>query len=119
MVEITQEMKDYALSFDMFAGDFGDGTERCLHDKIVKARKAHRCHICDGVTKAGELARSAKWIFDGELMTYYCCQECVLAMAKCESCDDESAEDGDALIESRYAIGDKARDLRRKQERAQ
>lgn len=119
MVKMTKEMKDYALSFDMFSGDFGDVTDRCLRDKIVKVRKAHRCHICDGETKAGELARSAQWIFDGELMTYYCCQDCVIAMAKCESCDDESAEDGDALIENRYALGDRARDLRREQERAQ
>lgn len=117
MAEITLKMKGCALDFDMFAGDFGDGTDRCLYDKIVKVRKEHRCHICDGETKVGELARSAKWIFDGELMSYYCCQECVIAMAKSEA-DDDDEEDCGALIESRYAIGDASRNERRMQERA-
>ncbi|MFZ1875033.1 MAG: hypothetical protein WAU54_19995 [Chania sp.] len=100
-----------ALDFDLFAGDFGEPGDRCLSNKIVKCRKAHRCHICEGSTVPGEKALSATYVFSGELHSYYCCTACVDAMAKSVTCDYDLESDEDPIdpIDARYALGDEVR----------
>ncbi|WP_340618882.1 hypothetical protein [Xenorhabdus entomophaga] len=97
-----QQYIDDVLSFDLFAGDFGDGSERCLKDKIGITRKSARCYICDETIPPKSTARLSTWVFDGEIMHYRCCTICCDAMAKFNG-------DGDELIDDRYEIGETSR----------
>ncbi|PHM61878.1 hypothetical protein [Xenorhabdus ishibashii] len=97
-----QNYTDAVLSFDLFWGDFGDGSERCLKDKIGITRKSARCHICDEIIPLKSIARLSTWVFDGEIIHYRCCTICCDAMAKFNSDDDE-------LIDDRYEIGETSR----------
>ncbi|CAM3982396.1 hypothetical protein [Xenorhabdus thuongxuanensis] len=93
---------DAVLSFDLFLGDFGDGSERCLKDTIGITRKSARCHICDEIIPLKSIARLSTWVFDGEIIHYRCCAVCCDAMAKFNGDDDE-------LIDDRYEMGETSR----------
>ncbi|MEQ1968665.1 hypothetical protein ABLA30_16965 [Xenorhabdus nematophila] len=104
--QISNEYADAVLSFDLFAGDFGDGTDRCLKDKIGVTRKTGRCHICDEIIPPKSTARLSTWVFDGEIMHYRCCTLCCDAMAKNVNGDNDDDYD---LIDDRYEIGETSR----------
>ncbi len=81
---LTEQQKVDALQTDMFAGDWGDGTERCLENKIVMGRVSAPCSWCGLPTKPKTHHRTLKMIFDGEIMFYRYCESCCKAMAASE-----------------------------------
>ena len=100
---------DAALEFDLFAGDFGGSDDVELSNKIVTGRGEYTCFICFGAIVKGEVHRSAKHKFDGELMSYRVCNEFCKAMASSVNYDfmndDEGVEDEQDPINARYALG--------------
>ncbi|EAN9829204.1 hypothetical protein ET371_00555 [Salmonella enterica] len=107
MTTITNHKQDLdaALDFDLFEGDFGTPFDTELSNKIVTSRGEYKCHICAGEILKGENHRSTTWKFDGELMSYRCCNECCMAMVKSVNCEYEE----DDPIEARYALGHQRR----------
>jgi hypothetical protein len=103
--ELKLKLED-AINFDPFEGDFGDGNDCTLKDKIVTARKEHTCYICNGTVKVGELARNMVQVFEGQIGSWYFCQECCIAMTKIfeYNNDIDSEEDQDEL-DKRYTLG--------------
>lgn len=98
-----------ALMFNPFEGDFGCPEDRTLKDKIVKFRKQHTCHICQGDTEIGEVGRNIVSVFDGELVPFYFCNECCEAMVVSEEeCNDDSEDDYDPYekITKQYRLGE-------------
>lgn len=75
-----EEYRDRVLEFDPFEGDFGDQGDLVLSDKVVKVRKERTCSHCGSLVKIGEYARSMSAKFDGELMSYTWCTECINLM---------------------------------------
>lgn len=106
MTNSTEALED-ALDFDLFAGDMGDSDDIELSNKIVKGRKEYTCFICNGPIAIAESHRYAVHKFDGEMMTYRCCNECCLAMVSSVNGDfiDDETCDGDDPIDARYALG--------------
>lgn len=87
-----EEYRDRVLEFDPFEGDFGDQGDLVLSDKVVKVRKERTCSHCGSLVKIGEYARSMSAKFDGELMSYTWCTECINLMHSIvvsEESDDE------------------------------
>ncbi|EDT1620314.1 hypothetical protein LS97_002143 [Salmonella enterica subsp. enterica] len=107
MTTITNNKQDLdaALDFDLFEGDFGTPFDTELSNKIVTSRGEYKCHICAGEILKGENHRSTTWKFDGELMSYRCCNECCMAMVKSVNYEYEE----DDPIEARYALGHQRR----------
>ncbi|EBN6400991.1 hypothetical protein LJK58_000876 [Salmonella enterica] len=105
MTALNKQALDDALDFDLFEGDFGTPTDTELSNKIVISRGEYKCHICHGSISKGEIHRSAAWKFDGELMSYRCCNECCVAMVKSVNCEYEEEDP----IEARYALGHERR----------
>ncbi len=101
MSNIDKLMLEDALDFDIFEGDFGTACDIELSNKIVTSRGEYKCHICHGLVLKGEIHRSTTWKFDGELMTYRCCNECCKAMVASVNCEYEE----DDPIEARYSLG--------------
>lgn len=91
--------QDAALNFDLFAGDFGGADDASLSNKIVKGRGVYSCFICAGEIAIGERHRYAVHKFDGEIMTYRCCNACCVAMADSVNCDYEDEDPIDARYE--------------------
>ena len=89
---MDKEFSKNVLEFDPFDGDFGDQGDTIFSDKVVKVRKERKCsHCCNHVQK-GEYARSLSAKFDGELMNYTWCTECINLMHSIvvsEESDDE------------------------------
>ncbi|AUZ70349.1 MULTISPECIES: hypothetical protein [Citrobacter freundii complex] len=102
---LNKQDLDNALDFDLFEGDFGTPCDTELSNKIVTSRGEYKCHICAGEILKGENHRSTTWKFDGELMSYRCCNECCVAMVK--SVNGEYEEEDP--IEARYALGHQRR----------
>lgn len=94
-----------ALDFDLFQGDFGGQDDVELSNKIVTGRKQYTCFICYGDIRPGEVHRSAVWKFDGELMTYRCCNICCKAMVDSVNGDYLDTQDGGDPIDARYELG--------------
>jgi hypothetical protein len=74
-----------ALGVDPFVGDYGSTGDRKLRDKIVTAKREHRCHggrffDCTGRIAVGERHRVMVEVSDGETTQYRWCQRCTLAM---------------------------------------
>lgn len=90
---ITAEQKEKILDIDVFDGDFGDSGDTILADKIVKARKAHRCIICKEQIITGDYYRTITHICDGELNTNKYCIPCLLSMMDNEH--ENGCEGGD------------------------
>lgn len=67
-----------AIEFDPFAGD--DGDERVLQDEMVKARKRHACFHCAQTINVGDVHRSRRAVFDGDMMSWRWCPACCAAM---------------------------------------
>lgn len=101
MSNIDKQALEDALDFDLFEGDFGTPGDTELSNKIVISRGEYKCHICHGPVLKGEVHRRATWKFDGELMSYRCCNECCKAMVASVNGDYEE----DDPIEARYALG--------------
>lgn len=103
---MSKAQLEKALDFDPFEGDFGESSDRTLKDKIIKVRKPHTCHICDGSISAGEPARNIVQVFEGQIGSWYFCHECCKAMVKLFEFDSEN-EDGneDDEINRRYSLG--------------
>ena len=64
---MNKEQLESALFFNPFEGDFGSCGDGTLKDKIVKFRKPHLCHICDGDIKVGGLGRNLVEAFEGDI----------------------------------------------------
>ncbi|MGU5678135.1 hypothetical protein [Aeromonas allosaccharophila] len=105
---MNTQLLESALHFNPFEGDFGSCGDRTLKNKIVKFRKPHICHICDAETKVGETGRNLVEIFEGEIGSFYFCQECCVAMAKSVDGDDDRDDDCDE-IDRRYELGNERR----------
>ncbi|UTJ46153.1 hypothetical protein NLZ15_14980 [Atlantibacter subterranea] len=106
---LEQNTIDDALDFDLFEGDFGAPGDTELSNKIVSSRGEYKCHVCGGQIVKGEFHRSTTWKFDGELMSYRCCNECCTAMVSSVNGD---YEEGDP-IEARYRLGHERRNKNR------
>ncbi|MFM5440156.1 hypothetical protein ACET9K_11945 [Aeromonas enteropelogenes] len=106
---MNKEQLESALCFNPFEGDFGSCGDRTLKDKIVKFRKPHLCHICDGHIKAGELGRNLVEVFEGDIGSFYFCHECCVAMSKSVDGDDDDDEDCGTEIDRRYQLGSERR----------
>jgi hypothetical protein len=70
------------LNTDLFAGDYGEPSDRTLSNKMVVAAKSHQCGHCKGPIAKRERHRCFVEIFDGEMTTGRCCAECCAAMVK-------------------------------------
>jgi len=90
---------DLILKYDPFAGDFGGSDDKLFSDKMVVARKFHRCacNICNGDIHKGERHRAIREKFDGEMTTHRFCAACCEAMRA-------SWEDDGAAIEKRTEL---------------
>ena len=108
MANADKQALDDALEFDLFEGDFGTPGDTERSNKIVTGRREYKCHICAGPIAKGEVHRSAKWKFDGELMPYRCCNACCVAMVA--SVNGEYEENDP--IEARYALGHERKELK-------
>ena len=97
----VSERDEDILSFDPFAGDYGGAgsNDGVLSDKLVKGRKTHKCHTCDGPIAVGERHRNRSEVYDGEFMSFRWCAACCKAMVS----DDDDA------YEQRVSIGDERR----------
>lgn len=80
-----------------FEGDFGSPDDRILKDKMVTARKAGACFLCEQEITPGERIRTMAAVFDGELMSYRWCNACCAAMSKSWLDDGDAYEERAAL----------------------
>lgn len=103
---LTEQQKADALQEDMFAGDFGDGTERCLENKIVHGRTVTACSWCGLPTKAKTHHRVMLWIFDGGFCRYRYCESCCRAMAASQRLDEPD------ILEMRMDLAQRMRERR-------
>ncbi|MEN6462796.1 MAG: hypothetical protein ABFC94_15685 [Syntrophomonas sp.] len=55
------------LGCNPFQDDYGDDYNTLLNDKIIKARKQHKCHMCEGSIKTGDIARSMNIVVDEKI----------------------------------------------------
>lgn len=109
---MNKEQLESSLYFNPFEGDFGEPGDRTLKDKIVKFRKPHVCHICDGDIKVGELGRNLVEVFDGDIGSFYFCHDCCVAMSESVDGDEDQDEDEDeeiCEIDRRYKLGEERR----------
>ena len=58
--------------FDADVDEYGT----VLEDKVVTARKAHRCHECGKSISLGENYRREKAVYDGQCDTHKTCLDC-------------------------------------------
>jgi hypothetical protein len=63
----SAEWAEYVVTSDLFAGDFGDGSERTLADHLTIAKRGGRCHGCAQTDLAapivkGEIVRVIKMV---------------------------------------------------------
>jgi len=93
--------RDLVLSHDLFAGDFGDGSERTLCNKIAIAKRGGKCRECTGPIKKGETIRVIKMVDSEGFYGGRCCQACCDAMAL-------SASDGGKAMDARAARASQA-----------
>lgn len=90
---ITEEERDFIiLETDMFEGDFGEQGDRVLSNKMVVARKEHKCSHCSGTIDKGERHRHQKGIY-GDFMEHRWCGDCCDLMVLCELDDGETEID--------------------------
>ena len=92
-----------ALDFNLFEGDFGSPDDKEFDNKIVKVRKEHECHICSLRTPVGSYARYSVWLFDGDFMKYYVCQDCLDAIVQYEN-EEYDEEDELTPVDKRYRL---------------
>ena len=90
-MEMTAEQAEKILDIDVFDGDFGDYRDTILANKIVKARKTHRCILCEEPIITGDYYRIITHICDGELNTNKYCMTCLLSMME----EDDDCEGGE------------------------
>ena len=63
----TAEWAEYVVTSDLFAGDFGDGSERTLADHLTIAQRGGPCRECQHTDRAapivkGEIVRVIKMV---------------------------------------------------------
>lgn len=94
---VTPEtIKEYALEYNPFEGDFGEQGDTVFKDKIVKTRKDCTCLHCKSAILKGEEARKLTAKFDGELKDYTWCVQCFTLQGMIEYYLEEySTEDSD------------------------
>lgn len=80
------------LQVNVFDGDFGSPTDKCLKNKIVTARKRRNCSTCYREIMPGTRIRVSAHIFDGELHHYSWCEKCCEALARSWDDNGESYE---------------------------
>ncbi len=90
-----------ALDFDPFDGDFGDGNDRSLRDKIVKTRKRSKCSHCAELIAVNQLTRARTDVIEGSMMSWRWCQTCTELMALTFSKDDDTRESAQNAYEAR------------------
>lgn len=91
------EWNEQVLSYDIFAGDFGDGSARTLRDEIVVAKRRGTCRECDGPIVKGDIVRAVKMADSEGVYGGRVCFLCCDAMAK-------SVHDGGKAITERYSM---------------
>ena len=91
----TREWAESVATFDPFAGDFGDGSERTLDDRLVIARRRGPCRGHDGECKAGvakgEITRVIRMV-DGD--GFYGGRICVRCLDAAYA-EDHGEDDGE------------------------
>lgn len=92
-----KEWAGLVLTFDLFAGDFGDGSERTLVDEIRVAKRGGTCRECAQPIRKGELVRVVKMADSEGLYGGRVCEACCDAFAL-------SVEDGGEAAEARLAL---------------
>lgn len=84
------KLKPCPLGLDPFDGEFGNSEDVTLSDKMVRARKEHRCFWCSEIIKLKELHRYRVDKIDGKICTYRWCADCctaIIADIKSGTCD--------------------------------
>lgn len=96
--EALSERERLCLLYNPFQGDETD--VRVLNDAFVTTRYQQRCQVCLDDIPAGARVRARREINneDRKAMTFYFCEPCCAAMARCWK------DDGRA-IEARTGIG--------------
>lgn len=56
----TEAWGEHVATSDLFAGDFGDGSERTLFDRLAIAKRGGPCRECDTPIVKGEITRVVK-----------------------------------------------------------
>lgn len=54
-----------------------DGYSQFHNDKMVTAKKEHKCTECRGIIKPGDKYEKATGKFDGEFYSYKTCPDCI------------------------------------------
>lgn len=89
----TAEWGEYVVTTDLFAGDFGDGSERTFADHLTIAKRAGPCRECDTPIAKGEIVRVIK-MADSE--GFYGGRVCVRCLDRdyAETHDEGDEEEG-------------------------
>lgn len=89
MVDFDEED---ALKYPLFQDDFGEPGDRELQDKIVTARKPHKCCECLSEITVGMRYRLHVGIYSSELHRYHFCDACCEAMSRVFDSDDDDCD---------------------------
>lgn len=91
---MSNDYKSAVVLHDLFAGDFGDGSERTIIDEVRIVKRRGVCRECLGPIKKGEVCRVVKMVDREGFYGGRCCQDC---------CDAMASNDMDAL-EARFEL---------------
>lgn len=96
---------DAVLRFNLFDGDFGDGSERVLVNELRVAKRRGTCRECGQPIVAGQLVRVVKMADREGLYGGRVCEPCcdAIAAAMLDICAEGSDDPWDAL-DARYAL---------------
>lgn len=86
---------EIVITDDLFAGDFGDGSERTLTDELRIAKRMGPCRECDRGIRKGDLVRVVKMAdsegFYGGRLCAACCDETYARYAGNTDCGPDEA----------------------------
>lgn len=92
----TAEWAEYVVTSDPFAGDFGDGSERTLEDRLVVAKRGGPCRGFDGPCERGvakgDLVRVIRKVDSDGFFGGRLCPACLDADWR-ETQDEDAGED--------------------------
>lgn len=81
---MSDDYKSAVLAEDLFAGDFGDGSERVIVDEVRVVKRRGICRECLGPIRKGEVCRVVKMVDREGFYGGRCCQDCCDAMASAD-----------------------------------
>lgn len=64
------------MNCELSLGEYDGDAAICYEEKIVKARKPHRCYECHDTIPAGEQYERVSGIWEGKWETYHFCLPC-------------------------------------------